>query len=279
MFIVAWIYATHQPQLSGQQPTAAAAYAKVYLAFLHRYPGSFLSQMIFFGADDLLLIGVAVGAYGYLEVRGARLARLSLFFGVASALVQSATTIYSGVSLSSMADKYSAAAGQARDQIISDLIHPSVLSLIGESIAPTLFGGVVWLGLVGMSLIQLQGTRSVFGWITIAVAILTMFPILPFTVLWCVGTSYVLFKAQRSDQDAVSTASSNEHSARVTDSANETKPRPPRAPPDLRLDTVAPPKASVEAMTPARPPRGTSERRAQPAPARGSKSGRHRKRR
>ncbi len=278
--IFAQVYITHQAQLPANVPKSVDAQAQEFLVFLHHHPGWLAAQTALSAVSSLLLLGVAPGVFVFLRLLGARLARATLIVGLLSAVVPAATAIYSFMHISSLADRYASAPNVAAAHlVVTEASHPSVLYQAAGSLGFGLFGGVLWLGLIGVELIRVQGNRSLLGWVTIVAAILTIIPVVPGLALWCAGAAYMLYRASRNaGTDSATLPAAEEYMAPAPRAPSERKPRPSPAPSGASLERSVPSATLVEAMTPARPPRGTSERRSQPAAARGSKSGRAKKR-
>jgi hypothetical protein len=279
-FLGGEVYSSSQLRLTGKLPTTADGIQIAQFVLLHSHAGQLIILTAIEVISSLILVGVALGMYAYLRDRSAGLARFSLVYAsISSVILAIGAILLSNVALSA-ADQYVSASGADKTRILHDYMNPSGALQLVEGIGPTLFGGIVWLGLIGVALIRIQGSRSVAGWATIAAAILT--PIFPTMAIWSAGAGYALFKAYRADgpmfMRPAPASASNHPVAPASRAAAPRTSAQTKAVVALDAAAATPPASTMEAPT-SRPPRGTSERRPHPAAASGSKSARRHKRR
>jgi hypothetical protein len=253
-------------QLPSTRGTQTAEQAdKIFLTFVHQHHGVFGVAALLALIGYLLLVVVAAALRVALNRPYLLLPRVAFLVGLVSLLLSAVAVVIGYIDLGNYAQRLADAHTQAQIHAVLKAYSNGYFRDVAlERIA--LLGVALWLGLVGASLIRINGRGSVAGWASLAACVFAGLG-LPVLIAWSAGAGVGLWRLSRTDF---------EHDSPVIepDAQRDQGPEPPSAP--IRAPRLAPvavePVASTMATDPSRPARGTSDPRHQPAPAKGSKS-------
>ena len=192
VFVGGQAFLSWKEQISLNPKQSVALREQAVLRYWHLHTG-----LIVFGAVSavigfLLLTVVAWAIYSILRARRTGLARLALAVGLAGLVLSAIAAVVQGVELASLADRLvHASTAAARNTVIQEYdsapVPFVVLYLVGiEGIAG-------WLGLVGVTLLQVNGRSNVAGWASLAACLLEGLG-LPVLVAWALGAAIGLWR-------------------------------------------------------------------------------------
>ncbi|MDB5074220.1 MAG: hypothetical protein JWO42_399 [Chloroflexi bacterium] len=272
LIVATQVYLSRQPLPSTKATQTSEQADRIFLIFVHQHQSVFGVAAVMALAGFVLLGVVAAALRTVLARPGLLVPRITFLVGLVSLMLSAVAVILGYIDLGNYAQQLVNAHTPAQIHTVLHAYSNGYYRDVGlERIG--LLGVAIWLGLVGATLIRINGRGSVAGWSSIAACVLAGLG-LPVLIAWSAGAGVGLWRLSRPDI---------EPDAPVV----EPVPQRGRTPRPGSVRTVTPEVepaeteavATAPAAAPARPPRGTSEPRHQPAPAKGSKSARPRKRR
>jgi hypothetical protein len=227
-------------------------------------------------AGYLLLAVVAVALFTLLRRPGGRLPLVGACIGLLGMALSCLAAILQRVDYVNRAAAYQTGRGAGALLSVVKKFETLASRDYGIDMAGHL-GTAFWIGLVGASLLPLLGRRSLAVWGSLGACLLSGLG-LPFVVpLWSMGAGFGLWRMGDTPLGTAMLPVPSPTDPAERQWAPDAVPAHPR-----RRSRPAPAQAETSFAEPpadlSRPPRGTSEPRRVPAPARGSKAARARKR-
>ncbi|MGH2345166.1 MAG: hypothetical protein ACRDG4_08065 [Chloroflexota bacterium] len=192
IFLGSAVYRTSQTALPDTSKQSTLRQNQTLLEFAHQHGGLFAVSAILSILGVAVLAGTAFGIYYYMIAHGKqRIGRITLLVGLAAILISCISAIVATVALGNAANEFAAR------HLISTVKHFqdqgtlfSILDVVGAE------GLAIWLGLVAVTLIRIQGNRSMPGWSTLAACVLAGigFPVVLVMVAWSTGTGIGLWR-------------------------------------------------------------------------------------
>jgi hypothetical protein len=202
LFVALQVYgALQQPSGGPAAPQANASntqidqYFGLLLAFVHRHLGYFTTTYALISLNYLFLLGTAVGIYLVLRPYRPTAALILACVGIISILVVVVGTVLLVPAWSDFSTRYVSASTTAARLSVAH-------SFDGRYITSQLiifFGSIglaLWLALIGVTLLRLEGMRSLNGWATIVAGVLAVSGI-PSLVIWVLGAGIALWRVSR----------------------------------------------------------------------------------
>jgi len=192
LFVAGTAYRSSQAALPDTTGKPALTQNQILLRFANTHMGLFTMSALLTILAFLVLVGTAIGLYGYMAGRGKqRIGTITLVVGLAGLAVSCISTAVGTVSLANSANQYAAhhLIATVRDFQSQGTLF-SVLDIVGSE------GIAVWLGLTAATIIRIQGNRSIAGWSTLAAAALAGigFPVALVLVVWSIGAGAGLWR-------------------------------------------------------------------------------------
>jgi len=192
LFTVDTLYQTTQAALPSTAKQSTLQIYETFLTFTHRHSAAFIVPAVLSILGVSVLAGTAFALYDYMRGNGKpRIGRIALIVGLAAILISSVSAAVFTVVLNNAANDYAARHlvsivknFQNRDTVFS------ILDVVGAE------GMAIWLGLVAVTVIRIQGNRSIPGWGTLGACVLTGigFPVAPVMVIWSTGAGVGLWR-------------------------------------------------------------------------------------
>lgn len=202
LFVGAQVYFLHlasslgNDKLPSQTKGSIDAQDAALLGFAHRHPDFYTSGSVLTGLGYLVLIGTVFAIYTLLVGRRPTAARITLFIGLVSILAVVIGLAVESRGLVDFSSRYvHAATAAARLKVVHDFKSQAggyqILDIVGTN------GIALWLALIGVTFLRLEGTRSMVGWATLAAGLLVVvqFPVLP---VWALGAGIGLWRVSQS---------------------------------------------------------------------------------
>jgi hypothetical protein len=215
--ILSQVYLSSQPQATTKPHATPIEQDSTLLTFAHSHGSLLIASVLLAVIAFLLLGGAALGVFAYVAAYRPRHGRIILAVGLAALAISIVAVIGSTIDLSSAASQYS------RDHLASTVRHFEdrwtgwgIVSIVGsEAIA-------IWLGILAVALIRIQGNRRLPGWATLAAAFLAGigFPVL---IVWAAGAAFGLWRMSAGGMEPASQI------IEATGTVEEAAPRPASA--------------------------------------------------
>lgn len=202
VFIFTLLYVPHllngatTPTGSTATKTRLDLYVGSLLAFARAHQGYYTTSAWLSGVNYALLLGVVFAVYRVLSPIRLLAARITGGIGAISVALVIVDQAVFASGLLDHARQYVAAVGDATKRTIVHRFEDSatgyqVLDIAGIN------GLAIWVALVGVTLLRIQGMRSTIGWASVVAGVLltTGFPTLP---LWTFGAGIGLWRASQS---------------------------------------------------------------------------------
>jgi hypothetical protein len=196
LFAADTLYQTTQAALPSTAKQTTLQIYETFLTFTHRHGAAFAVPAILSILGVAVLSGTAFALFYYMTDHGkAKIARITLIVGLTAIVVSCVSAAVFIFVLSSAANDYAAhhLTSTVKNFQNQDTIF-SILDVVGAE------GLAVWLGLVAVTIIRIQGNRSVPGWGTLGACVLTGigFPVAPVMVAWSIGAGVGLWRVSNS---------------------------------------------------------------------------------
>ena len=167
------------------------AFLKLLLPFVHRHQDLWVQQTIVSGVSYLVLLGVVWAAFVYLRGAQPALARVTLAVGALAMILAVVAQVLDTHRLLDYAQRFAEAGASDQTRVVHDFKSAGAVQIIGLIGSNAL---AIWLAIVGIALLRIQGNRSTAGWVTIAVGLLSAIN-LPLLFFWCIGAAAYLWRA------------------------------------------------------------------------------------
>ncbi len=196
LFAADTLYQTTQTALPSTAKQSTLRIYETFLTFTHQHGAAFAVPAILSILGVASLAGTAFALYLYMMAYGKqRIGRITLIVGLIAIVVSCVSAAVFTVVLSGAANDYAAhhLASTVKNFEDQDTLF-SILDVVGAE------GLAIWLGLVAVTTIRIQGNRSIPGWGTLGACVLTGigFPVAPIMVAWSVGAGVGLWRVSNS---------------------------------------------------------------------------------
>jgi hypothetical protein len=186
------VYRTSQTALPDTTKLSVLQQNKTLLEFAHQHGGLFAVSALLSILGVAVLAGTAFGLYYYMVAYGKQsIGRITLVVGLAAIVVSCVSALVATVALANAANQF--AAHHLMSTVKDFQNQGTIFSLLDVVGAEAL---AIWLGLVAVTLIRIQGNRSIPGWSTLVAAVLAGigFPIVLVMVAWSIGAGIGLWR-------------------------------------------------------------------------------------
>jgi hypothetical protein len=192
LFAADTLYQTTQTALPTTAKQSTLQVYETFLTFTHQHGTAFAVPAGLSILGVAALVGTIFALYQYMTVHGKRgIGRIALIVGLTAVALSCVSAAVFTFVLSSAANDYAAhhLASTVKTFENRDTMF-SILDVVGAE------GLAIWLGLVAVTIIRIQGNRSIPGWGTLGACVLTGigFPLAPVMVVWSTGAGVGLWR-------------------------------------------------------------------------------------
>ncbi len=192
LFAADTLYQTTQAALPTTAKQSTLQIYQTFLIFTHQHGTAFVVPAVLSILGVATLVGTIFALYQYMTVHGKRgIGRIALIVGLTAVAISCLSAAVFTFILSGAANDYAAhhLASTVKNFENQDTVF-SILDVVGAE------GMAIWLGLVAVTIIRIQGNRSVPGWATLGACVLTGigFPVAPVMVAWSTGAGVGLWR-------------------------------------------------------------------------------------